>query len=154
MHLFPTWLQQVRPGCSLLSVWRALGSSALMEWWWLQKADWVWPSAVIHRAACQLWAGLQSAGLQGSYHSCQITDNLTPAHTAPLLVLLCFSATHLIWEDYPTTQKHKRERGMQMEEENKHVGFQVPHCVCFMMMRFVLCYRRTRSDRHHEWVTH
>lgn len=150
MHLFPTWLQQVRPGCSLLSVWRALGSSALMEWWWLQKAVWVWPSAVTHRAACQLWAGLQPAGLQGSYHSCQITDNLTPAHTAPLLVLLCFSATHLRWENYPTTQKHKREREKCKWKKRINMLDFVFHVVSALWWSN-LCYRWSQIDGHHEW---
>lgn len=35
-------------------------------------------SAVSQRRGCQAGAWLEPSGLEGSYHSCQITDSLTP----------------------------------------------------------------------------
>lgn len=56
----------------------ALCLSALIDWMSLLPVECAWSSAVSQRHGCQAGAWLEPSGLEGSYHSCQITDSLTP----------------------------------------------------------------------------
>lgn len=56
----------------------ALCLSALIDWMSLLPVECARSSAVSQRRGCQAGAWLEPSGLEGSYHSCQITDSLTP----------------------------------------------------------------------------
>lgn len=56
----------------------ALCLSALIDWMSLLPVECARSSAVSQRHGCQAGAWLEPSGLEGSYHSCQITDSLTP----------------------------------------------------------------------------
>lgn len=56
----------------------ALCLSALIDWMSLEPVKSACSSAVSQSWWCQPGAWLELAGLEGSYHSCQITDSLTP----------------------------------------------------------------------------
>lgn len=56
----------------------ALCLSALIDWMSLLPVECARSSAVSQRRGCQARAWLEPSGLEGSYHSCQITDSLTP----------------------------------------------------------------------------
>ena len=93
----------------------ALCLSALIDWMSLLAAECGWSSAVSQRRGCQAGAWLEPSGLEGSYHSCQITDSLTPPSPNFLLLLLCFSQTSSRWENY---QPGERDR----ERDSKRRG--------------------------------
>lgn len=78
----------------------ALCLSALIDWMSLLPVECARSSAVSQRRGCQAGAWLEPSGLEGSYHSCQITDSLTPPSPNFLLLFLCFPQTSSRWKNY------------------------------------------------------
>lgn len=94
----------------------ALCLSALIDWMSLLPVECARSSAVSQRRGCQAGAWLEPSGLEGSYHSCQITDSLTPPSPNFLLLFLCFPQTSSRWKNY---EPGKRDRGVGCRERER-----------------------------------
>lgn len=94
----------------------ALCLSALIDWMSLLPVECARSSAVSQRRGCQARAWLEPSGLEGSYHSCQITDSLTPPSPNFLLLFLCFPQTSCRWKNY---EPRKRDRGVRCWERKR-----------------------------------
>lgn len=86
----------------------ALCLSALIDWMSLLPVECARSSAVSQRRGCQAGAWLEPSGLEGSYHSCQITDSLTPP--LPTSSYCFFVSLKHPPDGRITEQKRERER--------------------------------------------
>lgn len=94
----------------------ALCLSALIDWMSLLPVECARSSAVSQRRGCQAGAWLEPSGLEGSYHSCQITDSLTPP--LPTSSYCFFVSLKHPPDGRITDQKRERKRReMEREEE-------------------------------------
>lgn len=77
----------------------ALCLSALIDWMSLLPVECAGSSAVSQSRRCRVGSWLEPSGLEGSYHSCQITDSLTPPLSTSSY---CFfvSQTFSRWKHY------------------------------------------------------
>ena len=100
----------------------ALCLSALIDWMSLLPVECARFSAVSQRRGCQAGAWLEPSGLEGSYHSCQITDSLTP----PLPTSsYCFFVSLKHPPDERITEKKReseRERGERWGKKETRRG--------------------------------
>lgn len=88
----------------------ALCLSALIDWMSLLPVECARSSAVSQRHGCQAGAWLEPSGLEGSYHSCQITDSLTPP--LPTSFYCFFVSLKHPPDGRITNQKREMERGV------------------------------------------
>lgn len=106
----------------------ALCLSSLIDWMSLLPVECGRSSAVSQRPGCQAGAWLEPSGLEGSYHSCQITDSLTP----PLPTSsYCFFVSLKHPPDGRIT--HQQRRKGERKIQKTIAGLKVPCHVSFVM---------------------
>lgn len=110
----------------------ALCLSALIDWMSLLPVECARSSAVSQRRGCQAGAWLEPSGLEGSYHSCQITDSLTPPLPTSFYCFFVSLKHPPNGENYqPEEEIERREMG---EGNNSRDGFLKVLChVSFVM---------------------
>lgn len=120
----------------------ALCLSSLIDWMSLLPVECGRSSAVSQRPGCQAGAWLEPSGLEGSYHSCQITDSLTP----PLPTSsYCFFVSLKHPPDGRIT--HQQRRKGERKIQKTIAGLKVPCHVSFVMKWNRACWSPIEGER-------